>query len=186
MGKKGGGKKKKKGPAEPTDPYAGYLALKLKFGLGDSKGLEFMCMFRNRKTEEKYDPPVTVGDLFKELWRQTERNEEFDDGHTGDGRRYVIFGPLVGSKKEETQRQCALIFKGDSEIELEKDLHFKSHDVVTFDSLTNKAWDVMLEKRPMERSDGSGGLLSGWVKLLEDKWYVPAPPVAERGEEEEE
>ena len=85
MGKKG---KKKKKESEPVDPYAGYLVVKLKFGLGDPQGIEFTCMFRNRKTEEKYDAPPTVGDLFKDLWRQSEQNEEFDEDHVdmdGDG-----------------------------------------------------------------------------------------------------
>ena len=148
MGKKG--KKKKKGPAEPVDPYAGYLVIKLKFGLGEAKGLEFTCMFRNRKTEEKYDAPPTVGDLFKELWRQSEQHEEFEGEEITEfeGLRFVFFGPLLGSQKEKNQMQCILISRADSELELEKDLHFKSHEVVAFDSLHEKAWGIMMERRP--------------------------------------
>lgn len=181
MGKKG--KKKKKGPAEPTDPYAGYLVIKLKFGLGDPKGIEFTCMFRNRKTEEKYDAPATVGDLFKELWRQSEQNEEFDEEHT-EGRRFVFFGPLVGNKKEKTQQQVVMIYKGDTELELEKDLGFKSHEVVAFDSLTDKAWNVMIEKRPEDgKRDDNGVPTNAWKRYLDAKWYVPPPPEPVEGEE---
>ena len=141
-------------------------------------------MFRNRKTEEKYDAPVTVGDLFKELWRQSEQNEEFDEAHT-EGRRFVILGPIVGDKKEKTQQQVVLIYKGDSELELEKDLGFKSQDVVAFDSLTNKAWDVMLEKRPADGArDDMGRVVCAWKRFLDSKWYVEPPPEAVAEEEE--
>ena len=160
MGKKG---KKKKKESEPVDPYAGYLVLKLKFAC--SEGIDFTCLFRNRKTEEKYDAPATVGDLFKELWRQSEQNEEFDEDHT-EGRRFAIFGPILGSKKENNQLQCILLYKEDSELELEKDLGFKSHDTILFDSLTDKAWGIMLQRRPP----------SGYKEILEAKWYVPPPP----------
>mgnify|MGYP000870258428 FL=1 len=165
MGKKG---KKKKKESEPVDPYAGYLVVKLKFGLGDPQGIEFTCMFRNRKTEEKYDAPPTVGDLFKDLWRQSEQNEEFDEDHV-DGLRFVFFGPLLGSKKQNNQLQCILLYKGDSELELEKDLGFKSHDTIAFDSLANKAWGIMMQRRPE----------GGYKSLLDEKNYVPPPVVAE-------
>ena len=162
-----------KGPAEPVDPYAGFLVLNLKFGAGDSsKGLQFTAMMDITR--------LTVGDLFRELWRQTELNEEFDepaekggegDAETHEERKFVIFGPIVGEKASKTLQQVQCVYRGDQDLHLQTDLGFKTGDVVTFDSLPPKAWRVMMEGRPQ----------GGWKALLDAKWLKlnPPPPPAE-------
>jgi hypothetical protein len=175
MGKKKKGGKSKKGPAEPVDPYAGFLVLNLKFGAGAaSKGVQFTAMMDVTR--------LTAGDLFRELWRQTEMNEEFDEpaekgedegkeGGEEEERKFVIFGPIVGDKASKTLQQVQCIYRGDQELHLQADLGFKTGDVVTFDSLAPKAWSVMLKGRPQ----------GGWKALLDEKWLKlnPPPPLVE-------
>ena len=107
---------------------------------------------------------LNVGDVFKELWRVTEMNEEWEDedGEEIEGNKFVLHGPIVGVGKGQ---QAVLVYALDKDLYIEKDLGFKSGDTIVFSSLNNISFAKVMEMRPSE----------GWKQLLN-------PPAVEAAE----
>ena len=168
MGKKG--KKGKKAAKEPEDPYKDYLRL---------------WMVCDTETSDVRLPVFlpksfcVLGDVFKEMWRITELNVEYDEeddeeveedeDDEDDGvRKFVIFGKRVYVPEKDKMQQCALIYKKDKDLEIEKDLGIKTGDAVVFSSLNRKSFKKLMSQRPV----------NGWLPLLH-------PPEPEKEEEVE-
>ena len=165
MGKKKKGKKDK----EPEDPYKDYLRLWM---VCDTEASDVRLPVFLPKSF------CVVGDVFKEMWRITELNIEYDEEEDeeeteggeddeDDGvRKFVIFGKRVYVPESDKMQQCALIYKKDKDLELEKDLGIKTGDAVVFSSLNRKSFRKLITQRPA----------NGWLPLLH-------PPEAEKEEE---
>ena len=148
MAPKKKGKKKKNEP--PPDPYVGFIRLTLSL---DKPGaaLSFPLLL--------YQPALTVGDIFKELWRLTELNEEWDDEGEDEEdlevNKFVLYGPIVGVGKGQ---QVILTYALDKDLTVEGDLRIKSGDTIIYSSLNKISFDKAMKMRPSQ----------GWKKLLLD------------------
>ena len=166
MGKKKKGKKEK----VPEDPYKDYLRLWM---VCETEGSDVRLPVFLPKSY------CILGDVFKEMWRITELNIEYDeeieeegenedDEDEDDGvRKFVIFGKRVYVPEKDKMQQCALIYKKDKDLEIEKDLGIKTGDTVIFGSLNRKSFKKLMAQRPP----------NGWLPLIH-------PPEPEKEEEE--
>jgi hypothetical protein len=142
MGKKGKAK-------EPEDPYKDFLRF---WVVMDTDNSDVRLPIFLPKAF------CVVGDIFKELWRITELNQEYeeeDDDDVGEEeeegdqtRKFVIFGKRVFVPEKDKMVQCALTFKLDKDLEVEKDLEFKTGDTIIMDSLNRKSFRKLMSFRP--------------------------------------
>ena len=164
------GKKGKKGKTkEPEDPYKDHIRLWL---VMDEETSDVRLPIFLPKAY------CIVGDIFKELWRVTELNQEYDeeeeddeeDDDEGDQtRKFVLFCKRVFVPEQDKMIHCVLTYKLDKDLEVEKDVGIATGDTVIMGSLNRKSFRKLMARRPDK----------SWLQYLH-----PPQPEAEGGEVE--